>query len=156
MIGLMSNDRSITIRAAAEPDAGRIADLMTQLGYPATAQDLSQRLGYWLPDPMSRVLLAEHDGQVVGCLSAHAVPYLERTGRWLRIESLVVDERARGSGAGRALVAAAEGLARHWGCIAVEVTSARHRADAHAFYFALGFADACDRSARFFKLLPYM
>ncbi len=89
----MANDRSITIRAAAEPDAGRIADLMT---------------------------------------------------------------RVRGSGAGRALVAAAEDLASRWGCVAVEVTSARHRADAHAFYAAVGFADACGRSARFFKLLPHM
>jgi len=45
--------------------------------------------------------VAERDGPVIGCISAHAVPYLERTGRWLRIESLVVDETARGAGTGQ-------------------------------------------------------
>jgi len=114
---------------------------------------VARRLAYWLPDTMSIVLVAERDGEAIACVSLHAVPYLERTGRWLRIESLVVDEHARGTGAGRALVDAAEVIARHWDCVAVEVTSARYRADAQAFYAALGFTDECDRSARFFKVL---
>lgn len=54
---------------------------MTQLGYPCSGDDVAARLGYWLGDPMSRVLVAERDRAVIGCLSLHAVPYLERTGR---------------------------------------------------------------------------
>ncbi len=81
------------------------------------------------------------------------MPYLERTGRWARIESLVVDRSARGARAGAALVHAAERQARRWGCLAMEVTSARTRRDAHAFYQRMGFTDVCNRSGRFLKEL---
>lgn len=146
----------LAVRQALPADAARIADLMTQLGYPATSRDITDRLAYWLPDPMSLILVAENGGRVIGCLSLHAIPYLERTGRWARIESLAVDESARGTGTGRALVAAAEDAARRWNCLAVEVTSSRTRADAHAFYKRLGFTDICDQSGRFQKTLSWL
>jgi GNAT superfamily N-acetyltransferase len=115
--------------------------------------DAAARLGYWLADPMSHVLVAEHEGLVLGCLSLHAVPYLERTGRWARIESLVIDESARGTGVGRALLRAAKNVARQWECLVMEVTSARTRRNAHAFYQRMGYTDVCSRSGRFLKEL---
>jgi GNAT superfamily N-acetyltransferase len=143
----------LAIRTASPADASRIAILITQLGYPASPADISDRLAYWQADPMSLVLVAESAGRVIGCLSLHAIPYLERTGRWARIESLVIDEAGRGNGTGRALVAAAEKAARRWNCLAVEVTSSRARVDAHAFYQRIGYADICDQSGRFLKAL---
>src|SRR5271169_3991925 len=110
----------LAIREASLADASAIAALITQLGYPATSNEISDRLGYWLPAAMSVILVAEADGRVIGSLSLHAIPYLERTGRWARIESLVIDESARGAGVGRALVAAAEEAARQWNCLSVE------------------------------------
>jgi hypothetical protein len=62
-------------------DAPAIAALITQLGCPASSGEISDRLNYWLPDPMSVILVAEADGRVIGSLSLHAIPYLERTGR---------------------------------------------------------------------------
>lgn len=144
---------AVIIRGAVSHDVARLADLLTQLGYPVGPVEVGERLGYWLPDPMSRVLVAERDGKVIGCVSAHANPYFERTGRWLRIDSLIVDEAERGTGVGRALLAAVDRVAGEWGCTAVEVTSSRTRPGAHAFYARLGFRDACERSARFFRLL---
>ncbi len=145
--------RDATIRDVKPEDAARVAELLTQLGYPAATHDVADRLAYWVDDPLSRILVAEHNKQVVGCLSLHAIPYLERTGRWARVESLVVDSAARRSGVARSLVQAAEETARQWGCLAVEITSARYRDDAHAFYEQLGYTDVCDKSARFFKML---
>jgi GNAT superfamily N-acetyltransferase len=141
------------IREAAQEDAPQVAALLTQLGYPSSADDVTGRLAYWGPDPLSLILIAERTGQVLGCLSMHAIPYLERTGRWARIESLVVDESARGAGTGRALLTAAEIAARRWGCLAIEITSARTREAAQAFYRRMGYSDVCDRSARFHKVL---
>jgi hypothetical protein len=107
----------VGIRSAAATDSGAIATLMTQLGYPRSRDDAAARLDYWLGDPMSRVLVAERDGVVIGCLSLHAVPYLERTGRWARIESLVVDRPAQPH------------LGRVWGAIFVsDRKAARQRA----------------------------
>jgi len=142
---------SVTIRSAELADAPRIAELLTELGYPVDAGAVRERLAYWLPDQASKVLIADLDGGVAGCISLHAIPYLERTGRWLRIESLVVEAGRRRGGAGRALVDAAEQLARQWGCVLIEVTSKRSRADAHAFYRRLGFTDVCDQAGRFTK-----
>ena len=149
----MSTSASPAIREAEPGDARQIAALLTQLGYPSTSDQVSQRLAYWLPDPMSPILVAEHGGRIEGCLSLHAIPYLERTGRWARIESLVVDESSRGRGTGRSLIVAAEQAARQLGCLTVEVTSARTRPGAHAFYKRMGYTDACDSSGRFLKTL---
>jgi len=145
---------AVTVRDAVPADAYRIAMLLTQLGYPATGPEVADRLRYWLDDRFSRVLVADSAGHVIGCLSIHAVPYLEKTGRWARIESLVVDTAARRTGTGYLLVAAAEDIAQGWGCLAVEVTSARSRAEAHPFYRRLGFTDRCSRAARYWKTLP--
>ncbi len=149
----MAESAEPAIRTACADDAARIAELLTELGYPADVGVVAGRLAYWLPDQSSRVLVAECDGIVAGCISLHAIPYLERTGRWLRIESLVVDASVRRAGTGRALLAAAERLARDWSCLQIEVTSQRTRADARAFYLSLGFADVCERSGRFIKEL---
>jgi len=146
-------DPDPAIREAEPSDAQQIAGLLTQLGYPSTGHQVVERLAYWLPDPMSLVLVADQDDRIEGCLSLHAIPYLERTGRWARIEGLVVDESSRGRGTGRLLVAAAERAARQVGCLTVEVTSARTRASAHAFYKRMGYTDICDSSGRFLKTL---
>ena len=76
----MDGGAAVTIRPAAATDAPRLAELMTELGYPASAQAVRERLADWLSDPASRVLVAERGGRVVGCVSLHAIPYLERTG----------------------------------------------------------------------------
>jgi GNAT superfamily N-acetyltransferase len=158
----------VKVREARPDDAGAVAALLGELGYPSTAAEVGRRLSIWLDEPYSRVLLATSDatsdpagktgsgaagdsGRVVGSMSVHAIPHLERDGRWLRIESLVVAAGVRGSGAGRRLVEAAEKVARSWDCHAIEVTSSRHREGAHAFYKRLGFADICHRSGRFWK-----
>ena len=52
---------------------------------------------------------------------------------------LVVDERHRTAGAGRALVDAVEAWARHRGSRRLVVTTALDRAAAHMFYERLGF-----------------
>lgn len=149
----MTSHTDLAIRAAEPADVDRIAELLTELGYPSTGAEVSQRLAYWLPDPMSLILVAEHSGILAGCLSLHAIPYLERTGRWARIESLVVAESSRGRGTGRSLLVAAENAAIRWGCLAVEVTSLRTRTDARAFYERMGYADVCGSSGRFLKTL---
>ncbi len=64
----------LAIREASLADAATIAALITQLGYPATTSEILDRLAYWLPDPMSVILVAETDGRVIGSLSLHRDP----------------------------------------------------------------------------------
>ena len=67
------------------------------------------------------------------------------------IMALVVSPDARGRGVGRTLVRAAEQWAMERGCGQIMVTSAEHRADAHAFYPACGMQYT---GRRFAKKLP--
>ena len=146
-------DPLIRVRDARETDAPEIARLLGQLGYPTTTAQVSERLTYWFEDPYSKVLVAASADGLAGSISLHAIPYLERTGRMARIESLIVDAGVRGGGVGRLLVSAAEGVAGQWGCLTMEVTSSRRRDDAHAFYKRLGYTDHCDVAGRFLKPL---
>ena len=76
---------------------------------------------------------------------------LHRSGPVGRLTALVVDERARGRGVGRALIDAAEGILIERGCVLIEVTSNKRRTDAHAFYERLGYTAT---SFRFAKPIP--
>lgn len=60
-------------------------------------------------------------------------------GRRFYIDDLVTDEAERSTGAGRALVAYLQALARQRGCPGFDLESGTHRTRAHRFYFREGF-----------------
>jgi ribosomal protein S18 acetylase RimI-like enzyme len=86
--------------------------------------------------------------RIVGVLSWHVTPVIHRPRPVGRITMLVVDEKLRGGGIGRLLVAEAEARLAKKGCGLVEVTSNRKRLRAHAFYERLGFARTSYRFAK--------
>lgn len=90
-------------------------------------------------------MVAEVDEHVVGMVAVLAVPHLARPGRVARVMGLVVSSRCRRQGLGAALLEAAEGRAREWGCDYLELTSSRSRDAAQAFYVN---RDYQDRSAQ--------
>jgi GNAT superfamily N-acetyltransferase len=87
------------------------------------------------------VYVAEMDGAVVGFAALQVVPLLERERPLCRLTALVVDEEARRSGLGRALLERVEDEARRLGCERLEVTSSARREDTRAFYGRLGFEE---------------
>lgn len=97
------------------------------------------RLARLLAREDSRVFVAERAAKVLGVLGLHRISALTSLSDIAMIIALVVTERARRSGVGRKLVARAEDEARVWQCGRIMVTSAEHRADAHAFYQSLGY-----------------
>ena len=83
------------------------------------------------------LFVARDGAEVVGMLTLalFAIP----TGVRAWIEDVVVDEGARGRGAGEALVAAAIESARARGARTVDLTSRRSREAAHHLYERMGF-----------------
>jgi ribosomal protein S18 acetylase RimI-like enzyme len=85
------------------------------------------------------ILLVAQDsvGTIIGSLTlaVFRVP----TGRLAWIEDVVVDESARGAGAGEALVAAAVARAGAEGAKSVDLTSRPSRAAANRLYLRMGF-----------------
>jgi GNAT superfamily N-acetyltransferase len=87
----------------------------------------------------SRVLVAEHEGAVLGFIAIHAVPRFEHDDHLLRIVALVVDAGARERGVGRALIAEAERIGTDLGAAFAEITAGHHRPEARRLYEAVGY-----------------
>jgi GNAT superfamily N-acetyltransferase len=134
----MTERHPIAIRPATPDDAERIAALFTDEGYPAGPSDIVERLERF-ESAYSRVLVADHDGEVLGFVAVHALPRFEHSDRVIRVMALVVDGAVRERGVGRQLMEAAEGVGREIGAAFVEVTAGHHRPDAARLYVELGY-----------------
>lgn len=85
------------------------------------------------------LFVARSDDRVVGMLTL--VTYRIPTGLNALIEDVVVDQAARGEGAGGALVEAALSQARHLGARHVDLTSRPSREAANRLYKKMGFVE---------------
>jgi GNAT superfamily N-acetyltransferase len=131
-----------TIRTAVPSDAPRLAELSTELGYPATVADLGPRLRRILGRADSVVLVAElPGGEVVGWLHGAEVEILEHGPR-CEILGLVVAAGRRRHGTGRRLVAEVEEWAAARGLDEITVRSNVVRTESHPFYERLGYTRA--------------
>ena len=132
----MIERETVTLRAAAEGDAERIAALFTDEGYPAGPSDIVERLSRFA-SPHSQVVVADYEGDILGFIALHALPRFEHTDRVIRIMALVVDAGVRDRGVGHLLMGEAERIGRELGAAYVEVTAGHHRPDARHLYEAL-------------------
>jgi GNAT superfamily N-acetyltransferase len=140
------------IRQAEADDAGRVAELMTELGYPTTTEGMTERLSAILSDPHYLTLVAATDAGIAGVGGARLGRYYEKDGRYAQLVVLSVAATARGRGIGAQLVEAIERWAAANGARDVVVTSALHRAEAHGFYERRGYLRT---GFRFVKQLMY-
>ena len=137
----------IAVRTAKASDCRALQRLIGQLGYEVTEAQVAERL-----TDMERegrlVLVADLDGEVVGCLSTSVMRVLHRPAPVGRISMMVVDSAVRGRGIGAELVRSAEEALVAGGCQLVEITSNLARIDAHRFYERLGYQRTSVRLAR--------
>ena len=129
----------VSIRDADERDAPAIASLCGQLGYPTPAEAVVPRMDRLREHGQGRVIVAVFDSSPVGLATIHIRNMINHEAPIGQLTLLVVDERARGQGVGRVLVAESEAWARARGCKRFVVTTALRRTDAHAFYEKLGY-----------------
>lgn len=134
----MTDTAAMTLRAATTADAEAIATLFTDEGYPAGPSDIAERLARFTP-PDGAVIVAEHEGALLGFIALHALPRFEHGDSIVRILALVVDAGARERGVGRALIGEAERLGMERGAAFVELTAGHHRPDARHLYESLGY-----------------
>ena len=140
------------IREAAAADAGALARLSGQLGYPAEPPAIARRLAAIAVHAAGAVLVAESgDGTIAGW--AHVLPQrrLEHDAN-VELAGLVVDESRRGAGVGAALLRAAEQWGSAHGYSEIVVRSNVIRGRAHRFYLREGYAEK-KRQAVFVKRL---
>ena len=134
----MTDQATVVLRRAEPADAEAIAALFTDEGYPSGPSDILARLERFGSDH-SRVVVAEHDGALLGFIALHAMPRFEHDDRIVRILAVVVDAGARERGVGRTLMAEAERVGVELGAAFCEVTAGHHRPEARHLYESLGY-----------------
>jgi GNAT superfamily N-acetyltransferase len=131
----------MSIRAAASADSHAIANLVTQLGYPSSAEEIRKRLAAFADNPDYAVWVAEYGGRVVGLTGVFLHYAVEFDGAYGRLLGLVVDEPYRGRGIGKKLLEVAEAWLRERGIAKLTLTSGHQRKEAHEFYRRLGYTE---------------
>ena len=91
-------------------------------------------------DSNHELIVAEHDGEVIGTLHLMFLPSISfQGGLRAQIESVRVDKRFQSQGIGSAMMRWAMDRARQRGAHVVQLTTHKTRVDAHRFYERLGF-----------------
>ena len=136
---------AVEIREARAEDWAQVAALLAELGRPdvlAAADEEAHRGGFvrYLGRADTAALVAEEDDELLGFVDVEFRQRLNFLAPQAWIADLVVAERARGRGVGRALLAEAEARARAVGCWGMSLESASWRTDSHAFYEHVGWS----------------
>jgi GNAT superfamily N-acetyltransferase len=127
------------IRPMRDADAAPVARLSGQLGYPASGEEIAERLRRLAADPDAAVLVGcDAEGVVRGWLHVAAPRDLVSAAQ-AEIRAFVVDEEHRGQGIGRTLLEAAERWAVERGHGTMRVRSNTVRTRARAFYERAGY-----------------
>lgn len=91
-------------------------------------------------DPNQEMLIAELDGERVGCFQLTYIPGLMRRGSWRgTVEVVHIRADKRNLGLGSEMMRWAIERCRERNCGMVQLTSNKKRLDAHRFYERLGF-----------------
>ena len=138
------------VRQAVPEDGFGLSELLGTLGYPCPPEEASQRVIDLRADHDQSLFVADAAGVLVGMVCLDLAYYLPLGALTCRITALAVLPQAQRRGVGRLLLREAEALARNAGAVRIELTSAAHREDAHAFYRACNYQDG---ALRFVKRL---
>jgi GNAT superfamily N-acetyltransferase len=140
----------IVIREAVIADADALARLSNQLGYAITIAGTFQNLESILPDQNQTVLVAFHDGKVVGWIHVFLATRVEST-PFCEIGGLVVDDQYRRMGIGKLLIERIKPWCSNKGGRIIRVRSNVKRIEAHEFYSQLGFVE--NKQQKIFQMI---
>jgi GNAT superfamily N-acetyltransferase len=136
----------VKIRKATEKDIPRLLELYPQLSFrpddyqAPLADDCKKVLAGMTKTPGYSLLVAVEKGEVVGTTVLAILPgFAHGTSPFAVIEYVVVDEKRRSQGIGKALMEYCLAYAKDAGCYKVMLTSDKRRERAHKFYRSLGF-----------------
>lgn len=125
-----------TVKYASDALLEQVNALLPQLSSTAAPLTLDG-LRDILDSSAVTLFVATHEGRTVGMLTLVLFPLPTGIRAW--IEDVVVDDGARGLGAGALLTTTAVEHARRWGARSVDLTSRPSREAANALYRKVGF-----------------
>ena len=140
---------TLAIRPPRDEDAGALAGLSEQLGYPVAADELRRRLSQVAANDQAAVLVAtDATNRPIGWVHVELKRSLVAP-LTAQIMGLVVDDAARSRGVGKELLAAAEAWASRRSCRQMILGTRVTRVRAHRFYQREGYA--LQKTSHFFE-----
>ncbi|MFT8537824.1 GNAT family N-acetyltransferase [Bifidobacterium aquikefiri] len=131
--------KSVKVREARSEDVMAIHELNLQaLNYDYPLDSTRDRLESILRKPNCVILVACHDGQVIGYVQGDILE-ASYTAPMVKIEALAVNADQRHLGVGRLLMRSVEQWARQQGVDDILLNSGEERTEAHRFYSAIGY-----------------
>lgn len=134
----MSGGAEVTVRPVDQHDADTVAELVTQLGYERTPEQVRRWVRELESRPEHACFVAELNGEVVAWVDVSLEHHLQSEVFGL-IGGLVVRDGLRGAGVGKRLCEHAEEWSRRQGAKKIRVTSRSTREAAHRFYLRDGY-----------------
>lgn len=145
---------AVNLRALRESDFESVVQLLRQL-WPHSHIDVEELKAIYqrgISNSSIRYVGAEANGHLVGFCSLSVRQSLWQHGQLGHCDELVLDEEHRGNEVGTRLLDHIIKRATALGCSRIELDSAFHRTQAHAFYAKLGFENRAFLSSKPLKL----
>jgi ribosomal protein S18 acetylase RimI-like enzyme len=141
----MTRDREdVRLRRGRIDDLDQAFELITELRRASNDAEGIDRKSFTaifdrcLNAPTKRLLVAEHQGSLVGLISMHTGESLYDDKPWAEVDELVIREGCRSRGIGTRLMDEAVTFARENGCGRLTLTTDKDNADAARFYNRYG------------------
>jgi GNAT superfamily N-acetyltransferase len=135
----LRNLNPVSVRRARFQDAGRMARLSTQLGYPVSQVEMGRRILMVSRRRDHDLFIAQQNKKLVGWMEVFRPLSILNWGK-SEVGALIVDEERRHQGIGRLLMKRAEAWARRKGSRIIYLRSNVIRKEAHAFYRSTGYS----------------
>src|SRR5260221_4565651 len=110
----------IKIRNIKATDAAFTRQMLHDIGHESDEKGLTWRISAIEGTPRERVVIAEVDGKQAGVAAANVYRYFHTEGLVCRVTVLVIDNKFRRQGIGKALMRWAEAWALEQGCDRME------------------------------------
>ncbi|HEY7319929.1 MAG TPA: GNAT family N-acetyltransferase [Candidatus Binatia bacterium] len=156
---------AIRVRNIGAQDAVQIAELLEEIGWfeffkkesiAAASERVKSHIEQLHADDSHSAFVAETlDGEIVGYVSAHWLPYLFLQGLEGYVSEVFVRESARGQGIGRELLQTIETEAKARGCVRLSLINLRNRESyLRQFYIKAGWEERTE-AANFIYRIRY-
>jgi GNAT superfamily N-acetyltransferase len=128
----------LTIRRMQTDDAPFVNRLSVQLGYALAVDQTAEQIKSITAAADHIAFVASENDTIIGWIHAFKSLYIESL-PFVEVGGLIVDEKYRGKGVGKALMEHVKDWCMQQGIFRIRLRSQTKRLDAHKFYQALGF-----------------
>jgi GNAT superfamily N-acetyltransferase len=142
------------IRRSTAADFPALGQLLTELGYPASDEEIEARMMVIDRRADFATFVAELDGEVAGMITVSVAPSPLRNDPNGAIVALVVSSAFRGRGIAPGLIAEGEAWLRQQGASRATVNPSIQREPAHRLYSRLGYEHTGLRLSKMLAAAP--